>query len=82
MNEVKTASTLAMLGGGQLGRFFVQAAQNLGYKVTVLDPDPDSPAGKIADHHICKKYDDQEALLSLAKTCKAASTEFENIPAS
>lgn len=81
MNEVKTASTLAMLGGGQLGRFFVQAAQNLGYKVTVLDPDPDSPAGKIADHHICKKYDDQEALLSLAKTCKAASTEFENIPA-
>ena len=81
MNEVKTAPTLAMLGGGQLGRFFVQAAQNLGYKVTVLDPDPDSPAGKIADQHICKKYDDQEALLSLTKTCQAASTEFENIPA-
>jgi len=40
---------LAMLGGGQLGMFFVIAAQRLGFRVTVLDPDEKSPAGKIAD---------------------------------
>ena len=42
-------ATLGMLGGGQLGRYFVAAAHELGYRVCVLDPDPHSPAGLIAD---------------------------------
>ena len=42
-------ATLGMLGGGQLGRFFVSAAHEMGYKVWVLDPDANSPAGLIAD---------------------------------
>ena len=53
---------LGILGGGQLGRFFVIAAHEMGYKVTVLDPDPQSPAGTIADIHLCKSYDDISAL--------------------
>lgn len=72
---------LGMLGGGQLGRFFVIAAHEMGYKVTVLDPDRNSPAGKIADAHICAAFDDQAALLKLANTCAAITTEFENVPA-
>ena len=72
---------LGMLGGGQLGRFFVVAAHEMGYKVTVLDPDANSPAGKIADVHICAAFDDKSALLKLANTCEAISTEFENVPA-
>ncbi|NOU25587.1 MAG: 5-(carboxyamino)imidazole ribonucleotide synthase [Methylotenera sp.] len=72
---------LGMLGGGQLGRFFVIAAHEMGYKVTVLDPDANSPAGKIADVHICAAFDDKSALLKLSNTCEAISTEFENVPA-
>jgi len=72
---------LGMLGGGQLGRFFVVAAHEMGYKVTVLDPDANSPAGKIADAHICAAFDDKTALLMLANTCEVISTEFENVPA-
>ena len=72
---------LGMLGGGQLGRFFVTAAHELGYKVTVLDPDKNSPAGKIADVHLCAVYDDAIALKSIAETCAAVTTEFENVPA-
>ena len=45
-------ATLGMLGGGQLGRFFVSAAHEMGYKVWVLDPDPHSPAGLIADRFL------------------------------
>lgn len=73
---------LGMLGGGQLGRFFVIAAHEMGYKVTVLDPDKNSPAGKIADVHLCANYDDVDALNHMAKTCQAVTTEFENVPAS
>lgn len=72
---------LGMLGGGQLGRFFVIAAHELGYQVTVLDPDKNSPAGKIADVHICANYDDAAALKKMAETCAAITTEFENVPA-
>ncbi|MEY3748080.1 MAG: N5-carboxyaminoimidazole ribonucleotide synthase [Pseudomonadota bacterium] len=72
---------LGMLGGGQLGRFFVIAAHEMGYRVTVLDPDKNSPAGKIADVHLCAAYDDQTALQQLGETCAAVTTEFENVPA-
>ena len=75
-------ATLGMLGGGQLGRMFTTAAQTMGYKVIVLDPDPQSPAGIIADQHLCAKYDDEAVLESLAQACDAVTTEFENIPAS
>lgn len=72
---------LGMLGGGQLGRFFVIAAHEMGYRVTVLDPDKNSPAGRIADVHLCAAYDDQAALQQLGETCAAVTTEFENVPA-
>ena len=81
-NVILPPAMLGMLGGGQLGRFFVIAAHEMGYKVTVLDPDKNSPAGKIADVHICAKYDDMAALKQMAETCHAVTTEFENVPAS
>lgn len=74
-------ATLGMLGGGQLGRFFVIAAHEMGYRVAVLDPDPHSPAGRIADEHLVAAYDDNDALERLGTTCAAVTTEFENVPA-
>lgn len=78
---IKAPATLAMLGGGQLGRFFVNTAHELGYKVLVLDPDPHSPAGLLADEHLIAPYDSDEALKYIADHCDAGTTEFENVPA-
>jgi 5-(carboxyamino)imidazole ribonucleotide synthase len=75
-------SMLGMLGGGQLARFFVIAAHEMGYRVMVLDPDKNSPAGLLADVHLCSAYDDQAALDRMAQECVAVTTEFENVPAS
>jgi 5-(carboxyamino)imidazole ribonucleotide synthase len=72
---------LGMLGGGQLGRMFTLAAHSMGYRVTVLDPDPVSPAGTIADAHLRAAYQDREALERVADSCAAVTTEFENVPA-
>ncbi|SNR64721.1 5-(carboxyamino)imidazole ribonucleotide synthase [Methylobacillus rhizosphaerae] len=80
-NTILPPAMLGMLGGGQLGRFFVIAAHEMGYKVAVLDPDRNSPAGKIADVHLCAAYDDEAALRSMAEQCAAITTEFENVPA-
>ena len=70
-----------MMGGGQLGRMFCMAAQSLGYRVCVLDPAVNSPAGAVADDHLRAGYLDEAALAELARRCQAISTEFENVPA-
>ncbi len=72
---------LGILGGGQLGRYFVLEAHTMGYRTTVLEPDPHAPAGKVADVHLVAAYDDPAALAQLAATCAVVTTEFENAPA-
>ena len=74
-------ATLGVLGGGQLGRMFVHAAQALGYETVVLDPDAGSPAGRVSHHFIQADYRDENALRELAACCHAITTEFENVPA-
>ena len=74
-------ATIGMLGGGQLGRLFAMSARSLGYRVCVLESDPNSPAGQIADAHIQAAYDDIDALKRLGEMCDVITTEFENIPA-
>ncbi|MCB2377724.1 5-(carboxyamino)imidazole ribonucleotide synthase [Hymenobacter sp. BT635] len=74
-------ATLGVLGGGQLGRMFVHAAQRLGYFTAVLEPDAQSPAGLVSHHHIQTGYDDPAGLTQLAHLCQAITTEFENVPA-
>ena len=72
---------LGVLGGGQLGRMFVHAAQARGFRVAVLEPDPASPAGAAADVHLKSAYTDATALAELQRLCSAVTTEFENVPA-
>jgi 5-(carboxyamino)imidazole ribonucleotide synthase len=74
-------STLGVMGGGQLGRMFVHAAQSMGYNTCVLDPDASSPAGLVSHDHIQAAYTDEQALARLAERCQAITTEFENVPA-
>jgi 5-(carboxyamino)imidazole ribonucleotide synthase len=69
------------MGGGQLGRMFAHAAQALGYKVAVLEPAADCPAGHVADRLLTADYTDAAALAELASLCAAVTTEFENVPA-
>jgi 5-(carboxyamino)imidazole ribonucleotide synthase len=81
MKHILPDAMLGIIGGGQLGRMFTMAARAMGYRVTVLEPDPGSPAGSLADVHLCAAYDDPDALDQLAATCSAVTTEFENVPA-
>jgi 5-(carboxyamino)imidazole ribonucleotide synthase len=60
---------------------FCMAAQSMGYRVAVLDPGAESPAGTVADLHIHRDYLDPQGLEELARLCKGVTTEFENVPA-
>lgn len=74
-------TTLGVMGGGQLGRMFVQAAQAMGYFTVVLDPDVISPAGLVSHYHIQTGYLEDQGLAQLMQRCAAVTTEFENVPA-
>lgn len=74
-------TTLGVVGGGQLGRMFVHAAQRMGFFTAVLDPDANSPAGRVSHHHIQTAYTDPQGLAQLAQVASAITTEFENVPA-
>jgi len=72
---------LGVMGGGQLGRMFAHAAQAMGYKVAVLEPSLECPAGQVAERLVNADYTDTIALGQLAALCSAVTTEFENVPA-
>ena len=74
-------ATLGVLGGGQLGRYFVLEARRLGYETWVLDPDADAPAMQVAARPLVAAYDDPDALARFGEACDAVTIEFENVPA-
>ena len=82
MSQVLTpGSCLGVIGGGQLGRMFVQAAQRMGYRTLVFSDEPDSPAGEIAHGSVVAEYDNLPALHEFARGVQAITLEFENLPA-
>jgi 5-(carboxyamino)imidazole ribonucleotide synthase len=81
MSVLLPGATLGVMGGGQLGRMFVHAAQRMGYFTAVLDPDQSSPAGRVSHHHVRADYLDEIGLAKLSGHSDAITTEFENVPA-
>jgi 5-(carboxyamino)imidazole ribonucleotide synthase len=73
-------ATIGVLGGGQLGRMFAQAAARMGYRVHVFDPTPGCPAGEVAAKEVNAEFTDERALAAFAAECAIVTYEFENIP--
>ena len=74
-------SRIGIIGGGQLGRMIAIAAAHMGYRVTVLDPDPNCPAAQVADDHIASPYEDRDAARELGNRSDVVTYEFENVDA-
>ncbi|WP_456276932.1 5-(carboxyamino)imidazole ribonucleotide synthase [Bacillus sp. AK128] len=77
--NILPGSTIGIIGGGQLGRMMALSAREMGYRIAVLDPTPDSPCGQIADIEITAAYHDLTAIKELAKVSDVITYEFENI---
>jgi 5-(carboxyamino)imidazole ribonucleotide synthase len=81
MRSIEPGRTLGVLGGGQLGRMLALEARRMGYRLIVLDPEPDSPCGQVADVQLVAPYDDREAVAELGRRSDVVTYEFENVPA-
>lgn len=71
--------TIGIIGGGQLGRMMATTARHMGYRLVVLDPTPNCPAGQLADQQIVASYDDMKAIKQLASVADVVTYEFENV---
>ncbi|REI09365.1 5-(carboxyamino)imidazole ribonucleotide synthase [Staphylococcus felis] len=80
-DKLKFGQTIGIIGGGQLGKMMAQSAQKMGFRVIVLDPDPDCPCQYVAHQFIEAAYDDIEALNQLGELSDVITYEFENIAA-
>jgi 5-(carboxyamino)imidazole ribonucleotide synthase len=73
------SATIGILGGGQLGRMLGFAARAMGYRIVVLDPDPDCPSAAIADQVIVGAYDDLAAARKIAVLSNVVTYELEHV---
>ncbi len=72
-------ATIGILGGGQLGRMMALDAQRMGMRVIVLDPDPNAPAGQVANQHIVGSFRDPQKIAELAQSCDVVTVEIEHV---
>ncbi|AKM17649.1 5-(carboxyamino)imidazole ribonucleotide synthase [Geobacillus stearothermophilus] len=79
--RIVPGQTIGIIGGGQLGRMMALAAREMGFRIAVLDPTPDSPCGQVADVEITAPYHDLDAIAELARVSDVITYEFENIDA-
>ncbi len=74
-------ATIGILGGGQLGRMLGFAGRALGYRIVVLDPDPECPSAAVADRVVVGRYDDTAAALDMARSADVITLELEHLSA-
>jgi 5-(carboxyamino)imidazole ribonucleotide synthase len=81
LTTILPPAVLGVIGGGQLGRMFVQAAQRLGYRTGVLAARDDAPAAQVAHWSLVAPPDDLPALRAFGERVTAVTVEFENVSA-
>lgn len=75
------SKTIGILGGGQLGRMIVEAANRLNVRTVVLDA-PNSPAKQInAGEHVDGSFTNVDDIAKLAKKCDVLTVEIEHVDA-
>jgi len=73
--------SLGVIGSGQLGRMFIQAAQRLGYRAGVLSATAETPAAQVAHWTVIGSADTLPTLRAFAEQASAITVEFENVSA-
>lgn len=71
--------TIALLGGGQLGRMFIENALRYPVNVHSLDPDQQAPCATIADRFETGDLNDRERVLRYAADADVIGIEIEHV---
>lgn len=75
----KKFPVLGIIGGGQLGKMFIQKSSQWSVPVHILDRDEDSPAAILANHHVLGSITDADAIQQLSDSTDILTWEIEHI---
>ncbi len=81
MSQIGPGGTIGIIGGGQLARMTALEARRMGYRIGVLDPDPEGPAAQVADFCVQGAFDNLEAAKTLAQRSDVITLDTEHVPA-
>lgn len=70
---------IGILGGGQLGRMFLENALRHDVEVHVLDPDPSCPCAHLAGRFVQGRFNDRDTVLRFAADTGAVGIEIEHV---
>ena len=77
MNFITTK--LGILGGGQLGRMFIQSAISYGTPIHILDPNPTCPSANLCDSYTQGSFNEYDSVLNFGKDLDVLTIEIENV---
>lgn len=80
LNWLRPGSTIGIIGGGSVSRLLALSAKRLGYKVGIIDPDPNCLARSISDWHWQADMSNEQAFMDLSMKCDSIIYETENFP--
>src|SRR5688572_14021439 len=79
LRAVGANTRILLLGGGQLGRMFLENALRYNATVDVLDPDPQCSCAALASHFHLGRFDDKAAVLAAAAEADVVGIEIEHV---
>jgi 5-(carboxyamino)imidazole ribonucleotide synthase len=82
VTPIQPGGAIGILGGGQLARMLALEARRMGYRVAVLDPDPEAPGAQVADQHVAGALNDRAAAERLARVSDVVTLDTEHVPSS
>ena len=70
---------IGILGGGQLGRMFIQNAIRYDAEIHVLDPDPNAPCALLANRFVNGDFNDFQTVLDFGRSVQVLTVEIEHV---
>lgn len=77
--QANLSTRIGIIGGGQLGKMLIEAAQPLNIYCNILENDAQAPASRIADVQIVGKLTDGDKLRELASISDVLTYEIEHV---
>jgi 5-(carboxyamino)imidazole ribonucleotide synthase len=77
--QTQTTKTIGIIGGGQLGKMFIENASKISAKINILDRDATCPASTIANQHIIGSITDADEIQKLSDISDVLTWEIEHI---
>lgn len=76
---MQSTKTIGIIGGGQLGKMFIENASKISATINILDRDATCPARTIANQHIIGSITDADEIQKLSDISDVLTWEIEHI---